>query len=103
MALDALISDTARAFRDSLLERDREEFNQAIDALLDDPTPDGTTKVELPFPYRSGTFGFDSGSFWIAYLFLNAEVLYIVAAYWSPDSPRDLVSHKSASHPPLSF
>jgi len=84
---DALLSKTARSFVDTLGPPYHQEFVAALNSLLQDPIPDGVTKVELPFPYRPGTYGYAAGSFWIAYLFLNALVLYIAAVYWSPTSP----------------
>lgn len=87
MALDALISRTARSFVNGLAPPEREEFNAALELLLHDPFPDGVYKVALPFPYRPGTYGYAAASFWIAYTFLNSLVLYIATVYWSPDSP----------------
>lgn len=87
MALDALVSNTARAFVDKLAPPYRQEFRHVLDGLLGDPLPDGINKIELGFPYRPGTYGYAAGSFWIAYLFLNPMVLYIAAVYWSPSSP----------------
>ena len=87
MPFDALLSNTARSFVDALPEHYQQEFAAVLYRLLEDPIPDGVNKVELPVPYRPGTYGYAAGSFWIAYLFLNALVLYIAAVYWSPDSP----------------
>jgi len=87
VAFDALISDTAQAFREGLTPEHRGTFEQALEALLTDPIPDGLTKIALPFPYRPGTYGYEAGEFWLAYSFLNPMVLYIASAYWSPSSP----------------
>ncbi len=87
MAFDALLSRTARSFVDGLARPDRQELDAALDALLRDPFPDGVSKVDLPFPYRPGTYGYAAGSFWFAYSFLHSLVLYVAAVYWSRDSP----------------
>ena len=88
MSFDAVLSDTAQAFVDNLARDDHEAFDEALDVLLSDPYPDGLNKVELPFPYRPGTLGFEYRDFWIAYTFLNAYMLAVVAVYWNPKSPR---------------
>ena len=87
MAFDALLSRTARFFVDGLARPRRQEFDAELDALLQDPFPDGIAKFELPFPYRPGTYGYATHSLWFAYTFLNPMVLYVAAVYWNPNSP----------------
>jgi len=88
VTFDAVVSDTAEIFISGLDRGDRQRFYEALDVLMSDPHPDGVTKVALPFPYTPGTFGFYYRDFWIAYVFLNALVLGVIAAHWSPRSPR---------------
>lgn len=88
MALDALASDTARQFAESLDPAERVQFDAALASLISAATPFQVNRAELPYPFQPGAFGFSSGLFWFAYRFLNAEVLYIAAAFWSPDSPK---------------
>lgn len=88
MAFDAVISDTAETFTSNLAREDRKAFHHALDILLSDPYPDGVIKVALTFPFKPGVFGFEYGDFWIAYTFINPQVLGIIAAFWSPKSPR---------------
>ena len=88
MSFDAVLSDTADTFVNHLARDDRQAFREALDVLLSDPFPDGLTKVELPFPFASGTYGFEYEDFWIAYTFMNPYMLAIVAAFWNPKSRR---------------
>ena len=88
MTFDAVVSDTAEMFISRLARDDRQRFYEALDVLMSAPHPDGVTKVALPFPYTPGTLGFYYRDFWIAYVFLNALVLGVVAVDWSPRSPR---------------
>jgi len=88
VSFDAVLSDTADLFVNHLARDDRRAFYDALDALLSDPYPDGVTKVELPFPYAPGTFGFEYGDFWMAYTFMNPHMLAIAAVFWNPKSPR---------------
>ena len=86
---DAVISDPARSFLESLSELDRGEFFRVLDSLLSNPHPDGVSKVLLDFfPYPPETFGFTGGEFWITYKFINAAVIGIAGVHWKPDSPR---------------
>jgi hypothetical protein len=88
VSYDAVLSDTAQLFVDHLARDDRRAFNEALDVLLSDPYPDGISKVELPFPYAPGTFGFEYSDFWIAYTFMSLHMLAIAAVFWNPKSPR---------------
>ena len=88
VSFDAVLSDTAELFVNQLARDDRRAFYEALDVLLSNPYPDGINRVELPFPYRPGTLGFEYRDFWIAYTFLNAYMLAILAVYWNPKSPR---------------
>ena len=89
MTFDAVLSNTAEAFLASLDPVDRQAFYQALDVLLQDPYPDGVSKVLLTFfPYRPGTLGFAHGDFWITYVILNSATIGIASVYWRPDSPR---------------
>ena len=86
---DAVISDSAKHFLQSLNEIDRREFYRALDVLLANPHPDGASKVSLDFyPYPPGVIGATSGEFRITYTFLNATTLEVTSVAWSPDSPR---------------
>lgn len=88
MKYDALISQTARGFLNSLGAEDQAILRSALNRLLDNPAPDGLTKIALPaMPYREGTLGYTSGSFWIVYRVMNAATIYISAIHWSLDSP----------------
>ena len=88
-AFDVVISESARAFLESLSEFERIEFFWALDDLCQDPHPDGVSKVPLDFfPYSPGTLGFTSGEFWITYRFINSAVIGVASVYWKPDSPR---------------
>jgi hypothetical protein len=71
-----------------LARDDRKAFSEALNALLSDPYPDGVSKVELPFPYAPGTFGFEYRDFWMAYTFMSPHMLAIAAVFWNPKSPR---------------
>ena len=88
MSFDAVLSDTAQTFVDNLARDDHEAFDEALDVLLSNPSPDGLNKVELPFPYHPGTLGFEYRDFWIAYTFLKGYMLAVVAVYWNPKSQR---------------
>lgn len=88
VSFDAVFSDTADLFVNHLARDDRKAFHDALDALLSDPYPDGVTKVGLPFPYAPGTFGFEYGDFWLAYIFMNPHMLAIAAVFWNAKSPR---------------
>lgn len=86
---DAVISRSARIFPQSLRGSDRDLFFQALDRLLNDPHPDGASKIPLDYyPYCPGTVGYTGGEFWITYTFLNGATIGITGAEWSPDSPR---------------
>lgn len=88
MLFDALLTDTAESFVKKLSNADQKAFNIALDILMTDPYPDGITKVQLSFPYKNGTYGFEYGDFWIAYYLKSSYMLGIVAVYWSPKSPK---------------
>lgn len=89
MTFDAVLSATAEGFVSSLSPVDRQAFYRALDVLLQDPYPDGVSKILLAFfPYRSGTVGFAHGDFWISYSILNPAYIRIASVYWRPDSPR---------------
>ena len=86
---DLVLSDSARAFLESLSESDRRDCYRELDVLSSEPHPDGVSKVLLDyFPYQRGTFGAECGEFWISYQFLNAATLGIASVYWAPGSPR---------------
>ena len=88
MTFDAVLSDTAESFLAEIGPVERQNFYRALDVLLENPYPDGISKVALPFPYRPGTIGFSYGEFWISYAILNAATIGVASVYWSPDSPR---------------
>jgi len=85
---DAVLSGGAELFVSHLARDDRRAFNEALEILLSDPYADGISKVELPFPYTPGTFGFEYRDFWMAYTFINPYTLGIAAVFWNPRSPR---------------
>ncbi len=85
---DAVLSDTVERFLATLGPVERQEFYRALDVLLQDPYPDGDTKVALSFPYRPGTLGLGSGRFFIiTYTFLNPATLLIIGASRVADRP----------------
>lgn len=89
MTFDAVLSATAEGFVSSLSPVDRQAFYRALDVLLQDPYPDGVSKVRQDFYlYRPGTLGFAHGDFWITYSILNPAYIRIASVYWRPDSPR---------------
>ena len=69
------------AFR-SLEVLDRLRVQEAIDRLMSDPYPDGTTKIQLPFPFRYGTIGYRTDGFFITYGFENAATLRVYTISW---------------------
>ncbi len=57
-----------------------------IRSLMNDPYPDGRTKIALPFPFPYGSIGHRAGGFFITYEFENAATIRILAIGWAnPD------------------
>ncbi len=85
---DAVLSRSAKDFLSSLELADRILFDIALDSLLEDPAPDGVSKVILDyFPYAPETIGTIIGEFWVVYKYLNVATIGVASIYWSPDSP----------------
>ena len=85
---DAVVSDLAETFLNSLNRKDRTAFYCAVGILLRNPHPDGKSKVFLPFPYIEGTIGFACRGFWMTYNFLNALTIQINTVNWRLDQFR---------------
>ena len=64
---DVYLSRGARAFLDALPLEEQRRVRDAIDYLMIDPEPDGSSKVRLPLPYRFGTISYRSGGFFFTY------------------------------------
>ena len=88
MTFDVVLSDTAEAFLAEIGPVERRDFYRALDVLLQDPYPDGISKVSLPFFYRPGVIGFTYRKFWISYVIQNAATIGVASVYWAPDAPR---------------
>ena len=55
-------------------------------SLVDDPHPDGRTRIPLPFPYRFGSIGFTSNGFFIMYAIEDSTKIVVLNITWdNPD------------------
>jgi len=70
-----------------LTPEERLEFYEGVDGLLQDPTPDGRSKVELSFPYRPGTLGYSYHRLFLTYTFLNPVTISVIWASRIIDPP----------------
>ncbi len=61
----------------NLPPRRRAEVMTAIWSLLDDPYPDGVSKVALLPPFRYGTIALGAGGHLVTYSIENAEIIWI--------------------------
>ncbi|MDE2801988.1 MAG: hypothetical protein OXK21_03785 [Chloroflexota bacterium] len=78
MPVDAYLSREARASLNALSSEEQLRVRDAIDYLMIDPEPDGSSKVRLPLPYRFGTISYRSGGFFFTYEFENAMVVQVL-------------------------
>lgn len=86
MPVDLFLDAAARRFVEALSEAERLEVQAAIDHLMSDPEPDGTSRIRLPLPYRFGAIGYTAGRFFFTYEFENPATVRILSiSRVSPD------------------
>ena len=79
MPVDLFLDPGARGFVDSLSPVEQLEVQVAIDHLMSDPEPDGTSRIRLPLPYRFGAIGYTAGGFFFTYEFENPATVRVLS------------------------
>lgn len=76
----------ARVFLNSLTPR---RYGQAMATghdLVDDPYPDGRTRIRLPLPYRYGSVGYTANGFFVMYVVEDSTTIMVLTiSRASPD------------------
>ena len=76
----------ARGFLDGLTPRDYGRAMATVHDLVEDPYPDGRTRIRLPFPYRFGSIGYTANGFFIVYSIPDTVKMLVHYIGWvNPD------------------
>ena len=83
---DVLFKENAEYFLSGLTPRYYGRVMTVVRGLMDDPYPDGQTRVRLPFPFSYGSIGCRVSGFFITYEFADATTIRILNITWdNPD------------------
>ena len=71
-------AEPANAFLRRLTPRRYGQAMTVVHGILEEPRPDGRTRIRLPFPYRFGSIGCMAGGFFVVYVIEEPSTVVVL-------------------------